>query len=108
MVEQLSGLLALIILLVGIVLILGSVALAIYPGKKTVMIEKELVPEDEKTRSESRVGWVIALLGIVISLIVAIKFNYNNYTIGRLILAYIGIALLISLLVSYKISKQQK
>ncbi len=108
MVGQVNGLLALIILLAGIVLILGSVALVIYLGKKTTMIEKEFVPENEKTRSESRVGWVIALLGIVISLIVAIKFNYNNHALGVLILASVSIALLVSLLVSYRFSKQQK
>lgn len=107
MVEQLSDLLALSIPLVFIVLIIGGLpALAIYLDykKKMAMIEKGLVPEDEKYRPENRLGWGIAILGIGISLVVTMIFHLNSYVIVGLILTSIGIALL----VSYRTSKQQQ
>ncbi len=107
MVDQLSDLLALSIPFVFIVLIIGGLpALAIYLDhkKKMAMIEKGLVPEDEKPKPENRLGWGIAILGIGISLVVAMLFQLNNYVIVGLIFVSIGIALL----TSYKISKQQQ
>ncbi len=106
MVEQLSDLLALSIPLVFIVLIIGGLpALAIYLDhkKKMAMIEKGLIPEDEIPKPENRLGWGIAILGIGISLVVAMIFHLNNYVLVGLILASIGIALL----ASYNISKPQ-
>ncbi len=107
MVEQLSDILAsTVIPFVFIVLVLaGLPALAIYLGhkKKMAMIEKGLVPEDEKPKPENRLGWGTAILGIGISLVVAMIFHLNNYVIVGLILVSIGIALL----ASYKVSKQQ-
>ncbi len=101
---ELTGLLALMIPLVGIVLILFLPILAIYLDhkKKMAMIEKGLVPEDEKSKPENRLGWGIAILGIGISLVVAMIFHLNNYVVVGLILVSIGIALL----ASYKISKK--
>ncbi len=107
MVEQLSDIFALSIPFVFIVLVsVGLPALAIYLDykKKMAMIEKGLVPEDEKSKPENRLGWGIAILGIGISLVVAMIFHLNNYAVVGLILASIGIVLL----ASYKISKQQQ
>ncbi len=107
MVEQLGDLLALSIPLVFIVLVIGGLpALAIYLDhkKKMAMIEKGLVPEDEKPKPENRLGWGIAILGIGISFVAARLFNLDAIATGGLILASIGMALL----VSYKISKQQQ
>ena len=96
--------------LLGLSLFIAAIVLIVFLAgyfdhkKKMAMIEKGIVPEDEKYRPESKVGWGIAILGIGISLIVAMEFNLNSYVIVGLILASIGIALL----ASYKISKQQR
>jgi hypothetical protein len=102
MVEQLVELLGLIVIFGGILLIVFLVVYFDYKQKRA-MIEKGIVPEDEKYRPESKVGWGIAILGIGISFIVARLFNLDAIATGGLILTSIGMALL----VSYKISKQQ-
>ncbi|HMB44907.1 MAG TPA: DUF6249 domain-containing protein [Candidatus Methanoperedens sp.] len=106
MVEQLGDLLALSVPIAGIVLTLCLTALAIYLDykKKMAMIEKGLVPEDEKPKPANRLGWGIAILGIGISFVAARLFNLDAITTGGLILTSIGMALL----VSNKISKQQQ
>jgi uncharacterized membrane protein len=100
---DLFGLLALFIIFGSIVAIFAL--LVYFDHKKNIaMIEKGLIPEEEKPRPEGKIWWGIALLGIGISLIATVMFNLNSYTVGGLIFASIGIALL----VSYQISKQQQ
>jgi len=101
MVEQLVDF-VLLVFIAGMVLI---VFLAAYfdNKQKLAMIEKGIVPEDQKYRPESKVGWGIVILGIGISFVAARLFNLDAIATGGLILASIGMALL----VSYKISKQQ-
>jgi hypothetical protein len=96
-------LLGLIVIFAAIVL---PVCLVIYYEYKNKMaiIEKGIVPEDEKYRPEGKVGWGIAILGIGISFVAARLFNLDAIATGGLILTSIGMALL----VSYKISKQQQ
>jgi hypothetical protein len=86
--------------------LLIPVCLVIYLDykQKRAMIEKGIVPDDEKSRPESKVGWGIAMLGIGISLIVTMMLNLNSYVSVGLVIASIGI----SLLASYQISKQQQ
>lgn len=95
--------LGLLVIFTAIVLPVCLVIYYEYKNKRA-MIEKGIVPEDEKYRPESKVGWGIAILGIGISFVVARLFNLDAIATGGLILASIGMALL----VSYKISKQQQ
>lgn len=96
--------------LLGLLVIFGALVLPLCLfvyfdyKKKMAMIEKGIVPEDEKSRPESKVGWGIAILGIGISFVAARLFNLDDIATGGLILTSIGMALL----VSYKISKQQQ
>lgn len=96
--------------LLGLIVIFAAIVLPIclviyYEYKnKMAMIEKGIVPEDEKYRPEGKVGWGIAILGIGISFVAARLFNLDAIATGGLILTSIGMALL----VSYKISKQQQ
>ncbi len=96
--------------LLGLIVIFGGIVLPLclllyfdYKNKKA-MIEKGIVPEDEKYRPESKVVWGIAIIGIGISFVAARLFNLDAIATGGLILTSIGVALL----VSYKISKQQQ
>ena len=91
-------LLALSFSVLAICLIFGIPIIAIYLDykKKMAMIERGLVPEDEKSRPEDRLGWGIVILGIGLSFIIGWLFNLNGQIIAGLILASIGIALLVS------------
>ena len=98
--ELLPALFALSVPLLGIGSIMGIMALLIYfdHKKKMAMIERGLVPEDEKHRPEDRLGWGIVILGIGVSLIIGWTFNLGGSVIVGLSLASIGTALLVSYL----------
>ncbi len=100
---SLFELLGLLVIVAAIILPFCLIAYFDYKNKRA-MIEKGIVPEDEKSRPESKVGWGIAILGIGISLVAARLFILDAIATGGLILTSIGMALL----VSYKISKQQQ
>ena len=103
----LTEILALSVPLLAICLIFGIPILAIYleHKKKMAIIEKGLMPEDEKSRPEDRLGWGIVILGIGISLIIGWAFDLDDKVIIGLILASIGIALLVSYLGLRKINR---
>jgi len=81
---------------------MAVVIIAIYLEykKKMAMIEKGLVPEEEKEKykdaPENRLAWGIAILGIGISLLIRWKFNLDGEFIASLIFVSIGIGLLVS------------
>lgn len=92
---------------IPIAAILGGICIAVLAmyfeyKKKKAMIEKGLIPEDEKHRPEDRLGWGIVILGIGISLVISWIFDLNDKVMVGLILASIGIALLASYMVSHK------
>lgn len=95
---DIEGLIALTIVFSIPILGLGIAFLAIYLDykKKLAMIEKGLVPEDEKYRPENRLGWGIAILGIGIALILSWMFHLNDIAMIGLIFTSIGIALLVA------------
>ena len=106
----LTEILILSIPLLAICLIFGIPILAIYleHKKKMAMIEKGLMPEDEKSRPEDRLGWGIVILGIGVSLIIGWIFKFDDKVIVGLILASIGIALLVSYMGIWKNSNDIK
>ncbi len=101
-------LLGLVIFILSLVVIIAVVAYFDYK-KNIAMIEKGLVPEDEKKRpedekrrSENRLGWGIVIMGTGISLLMSWRFHIGGEAILGLILASIGIALLVSYLIAKK------
>lgn|SRR3990167_868639 len=68
--------------------------------KKMAMIEKGLIPEEEKEKHnrspENKLAWGIAILGIGISLLINWKFNFGGEYTAGLIFISIGIGLLAS------------
>ncbi len=98
MTEDIVGIIALSIPIAG----MAIAALAIYLEykKKIAMIEKGIIPEEEKEKHnhspENKLAWGIAIIGIGISLLINWRFNFGvEYTAG-LIFISIGVGLLAS------------
>ena len=68
--------------------------------KKIAMIEKGIIPEEEKEKHnrspENKLAWGIAIIGIGISLLIGWKFNFGGEFIAGLIFVSIGIGLLVA------------
>jgi hypothetical protein len=84
-------------------------ALAVYfeYKKKMAMIEKGLIPEEDKEKQrdgpENKLAWGIAILGIGISLIISWIFNLDDIVMVGLIFTSIGISILVSYLIAKKV-----
>ncbi len=68
--------------------------------KKIAMIEKGIIPEEEKERYDhspgNKLAWGIAMLGIGISILIGWRFNFGGEFIAGLIFVSIGIGLLVA------------
>jgi predicted histidine transporter YuiF (NhaC family) len=79
-------------------MVVAIIAIYLEYKKKMTMIEKGLVPEEEKEKYNhsptNKLAWGIAILGIGISLLISWRFNFGEEFFAGMLFVSIGIGLL--------------